>query len=90
MLVIDDWESSIEGLKDWAVFELFEGFFFSLLARIQGIIGTDKHKGSTVPRPLPRSTSTDSTTLVGKRAHYRATVPMGTLTYLTSRMMAYR
>lgn len=28
MLVIDDWESSIEGLKDWAVFELFEGFFF--------------------------------------------------------------
>ena len=46
MLVIDDWESSIEGLKDWAVFELFEGFFFFLLARIQGIIGTDKHKGS--------------------------------------------
>lgn len=87
MLVIDDWESSIEGLRDWAVFELFEGFFFSLLVRIQGI-GTDKHKGSTVPRPLPRST--DSTTLVGKRARYCATVPMGTLTYLTSRMMAYR
>jgi len=36
VLVIDDWELSIEGLKDWAVFKLFEGVFF-LLAGTQVI-----------------------------------------------------
>jgi len=49
VLVIDDWESSIEGLKDWAGFECLRGFIF-LLAGTQVIIETDKLKGTSTTR----------------------------------------